>query len=148
MATLKRRVPASAPQALGIARAAYEYFARLRQRTKQFVGPSSEPGHRLQARRHEDPDRPRRVCSSGAPRGMAATRTPFLNGEGSIVKVVRGKTAVRGNRRGDPDTRRLRYVREYPVERWTATRDLHNLRRAFEIQRLIIARAISGVHIR
>jgi alkylation response protein AidB-like acyl-CoA dehydrogenase len=41
------------------------------------------------------------------------------------------------------------YVREYPVERWHRDSKIYTIfEGTSEIQRLIIARAISGVHIR
>ena len=41
------------------------------------------------------------------------------------------------------------YVREYPVERWHRDSKIYTIfEGTSEIQRLIVARAISGVHIR
>jgi alkylation response protein AidB-like acyl-CoA dehydrogenase len=41
------------------------------------------------------------------------------------------------------------YVREYPVERWHRDSKIYTIfEGTSEIQRLVIARAISGVHVR
>ena len=105
-------------------------LARLRQGARA-VRPADhrEPGHRVQARRHEDRDRRRPGCSCGARRGWRATGKPFENGEGSMSKLKAGETAVRVTERGDPDPRRLRLRPRVPGRALAPRRqDLHDLR--------------------
>jgi alkylation response protein AidB-like acyl-CoA dehydrogenase len=80
---------------------------------------------------------------------MAATRKPFLNGEGSMSKLFAGETAVKVTEEAIQILGGYGYVREYPVERWHRDSKIYTIfEGTSEIQRLIIARAISGVHIR
>jgi len=90
----------------------------------------------------------RRVCSSGAPRGWRR-RGRLSQRRGIDVKVVRGETAVRVTEEAIQILGGYGYVREYPVERWHRDSKIYTIfEGTSEIQRLIIARAISGVHIR
>ena len=53
-----------------------------------------------------------------------------------------------GDRAGHPDPGWLRYVREYPVERWHRDAKIHDIFEGTEqIQQLVISRAISGMRI-
>jgi alkylation response protein AidB-like acyl-CoA dehydrogenase len=80
---------------------------------------------------------------------MAATRKPFLNGEGSMSKLFAGETAVKVTEEAIQILGGYGYVRENPVERWHRDSKIYTIfEGTSEIQRLIIARAISGVHIR
>jgi alkylation response protein AidB-like acyl-CoA dehydrogenase len=80
---------------------------------------------------------------------MAATRKPFLNGEGSMSKLYAGETAVKVTEEAIQILGGYGYVREYPVERWHRDSKIYTIfEGTSEIQRLIISRAISGVHIR
>jgi alkylation response protein AidB-like acyl-CoA dehydrogenase len=80
---------------------------------------------------------------------MAATRTPFLNGEGSMSKLFAGETAVHVTEEAIQILGGYGYVREYPVERWHRDSKIYTIfEGTSEIQRLIISRAISGVHIK
>jgi acyl-CoA dehydrogenase len=80
---------------------------------------------------------------------MAATRKPFLNGEGSMSKLYAGETAVKVTEEAIQILGGYGYIREYPVERWHRDSKIYTIfEGTSEIQRLIISRAISGVHIR
>jgi alkylation response protein AidB-like acyl-CoA dehydrogenase len=80
---------------------------------------------------------------------MAATRKPFLNGEGSMSKLYAGETAVKVTEEAIQILGGYGYVREYPVERWHRDSKIYTIfEGTSEIQRLIIARSISGVHIK
>jgi hypothetical protein len=80
---------------------------------------------------------------------MAATGKPFLNGEGSMSKLFAGETAVRVTEEAIQILGGYGYVREYPVERWHRDSKIYTIfEGTSEIQRLVIARAISGVHIK
>jgi alkylation response protein AidB-like acyl-CoA dehydrogenase len=79
---------------------------------------------------------------------MAATGTPFMNGEGSMSKLFAGETAVHVTEEAIQILGGYGYVREYPVERWHRDSKIYTIfEGTSEIQRLIISRAISGVHI-
>ena len=80
---------------------------------------------------------------------MAATRKPLLNGEGSMSKLYAGETAVKVTEKAIQILDGYVYVRENPVERWHRDSKIYTIfEGTSEIQRLIISRAISGVHIR
>jgi len=79
---------------------------------------------------------------------MAATRKPFLNGEGSMSKLFAGETAVKVTEEAIQILGGYGYVREYPVERWHRDSKIYTIfEGTSEIQRLVIARAISGIRI-
>ena len=80
---------------------------------------------------------------------MGATGKPFENGEGSMSKLKAGETAVRVTEEAIQILGGYGYVREYPVERWHRDAKIYTIfEGTSEIQRLVIARSISGVHIR
>ncbi|MDE3140151.1 MAG: acyl-CoA dehydrogenase, partial [Acidobacteriota bacterium] len=80
---------------------------------------------------------------------MAATRQPFLNGEGSQSKLFASETAVHVTEEAIQILGGYGYVRDYPVERWHRDSKIYTIfEGTSEIQRLVIARAISGVRIR
>jgi acyl-CoA dehydrogenase len=80
---------------------------------------------------------------------MAATRKPFTSGEGSMSKLFAGETAVKVTEEAIQILGGYGYVREYPVERWHRDSKIYTIfEGTSEIQRLIISRAISGVHIK
>ena len=80
---------------------------------------------------------------------MGATGKPFENGEGSMSKLKAGETAVRVTEDAIQILGGYGYVREYPVERWHRDAKIYTIfEGTSEIQRLVIARAISGLHIR
>jgi acyl-CoA dehydrogenase len=63
---------------------------------------------------------------------MAATRKPFLNGEGSMSKLYAGETAVKVTEEAIQILGGYGYVRDYPVERMAPRlEDLHHFRRDF-----------------
>jgi alkylation response protein AidB-like acyl-CoA dehydrogenase len=79
---------------------------------------------------------------------MGATGKPFENGEGSMSKLKAGETAVRVTEDAIQILGGYGYVREYPVERWHRDAKIYTIfEGTSEIQRLVIARAISGLHI-
>ena len=80
---------------------------------------------------------------------MGATGKPFENGEGSMSKLKAGETAVRVTEEAIQILGGYGYVREYPVERWHRDAKIYTIfEGTSEIQRLVIARSISGLHIR
>ena len=80
---------------------------------------------------------------------MAKTGKEFTAGEGSMSKLFAGETAVWVTEQAIQILGGYGYVRDYPVERWHRDSKIYTIfEGTSEIQRLIIARAISGVHIR
>ena len=140
----------SARRRIGIARAAYEYSLDYAKERVQFGRPIIEnQAHRVQARRHEDRDRRVAAARVAGVRGWRANGKPFENGEGSMSKLKAGETAVRVTEEAIQILGGYGYVREYPVERWHRDAKIYTIfEGTSEIQRLVIARAISGLHIR
>jgi len=66
-----------------------------------------------------------------------------------MSKLYAGETAVKVTEEAIQILGGYGYIREYPVERWHRDSKIYTIfARTSEIQRLIIARAISGVHIK
>ena len=79
---------------------------------------------------------------------MAKAGQRFEAGEGSMSKLFAGETAVWVTEQAIQILGGYGYVREYPVERWHRDSKIYTIfEGTSEIQRLIISRAISGVHI-
>ena len=106
-----------------------------------------EPGHRLQARRHAPWRSTRPGCSCGGRRGWPATAA-FTAGEGSMSKLKAGEIAVWVTEQAIQILGGYGYIREYPVERWHRDAKIYTIfEGTSEIQRLVIARAISGLRV-
>jgi alkylation response protein AidB-like acyl-CoA dehydrogenase len=149
MATFEATRPAVGAQAIGIARAAYEYSLDYAKERKQFGRAIIEN----QGIAFKLADMKTRIDASRLlvwrAAWMAATRKPFLNGEGSMSKLYAGETAVKVTEEAIQILGGYGYVRDYPVERWHRDSKIYTIfEGTSEIQRLIVARAISGVHIR
>ena len=79
---------------------------------------------------------------------MAATSKPFENGEGSMSKLKAGEVAVWVTEQAIQILGGYGYIREYPVERWHRDAKIYTIfEGTSEIQRLVIARDISGLRI-
>ena len=149
MATFESTRPAVGAQAVGIARAAYEYALDYAKERKQFGRAIIEN----QAIAFKLADMKMRLDAARLlvwrAAWMAASRTPFSAGEGSMSKLFAGEAAVKITEEAIQILGGYGYVREYPVERWHRDAKIYTIfEGTSEIQRLIIARAISGVHIR
>ena len=149
MATFEASRPAVGAQALGIARAAYEYALDYAKERKQFgraiIDNQAIAFKLADMKMHIDAARLLIWRASW----IAATRKPFLNGEGSMSKLYAGETAVKVTEEAIQILGGYGYIREYPVERWHRDSKIYTIfEGTSEIQRLIISRAISGVHIR
>ena len=149
MATFEATRPAVGAQALGIARAAYEYSLDYAKERKQFgraIIENQGIAFKL-ADMKAQIDAARLLVWRAS--WMAATRKPFLNGEGSMSKLYAGETAVKVTEEAIQILGGYGYVRDYPVERWHRDSKIYTIfEGTSEIQRLIIARAISGVQIK
>jgi alkylation response protein AidB-like acyl-CoA dehydrogenase len=79
---------------------------------------------------------------------MAAVKKEFVAGEGSMSKLKAGEVAVKATEEAIQILGGYGYTREYPVERWHRDSKIYTIfEGTSEIQRLVIARSISGLHI-
>ena len=148
MSTFEATRPLVGAQALGIARAAYEYALEYAKERQAFGKPIIENqgiAFKLADMKMEI-DAARllvwRAC------WMAATKKPFENGEGSMSKLKAGEVAVMATEETMQIMGGYGYSREHPVERWHRDSKIYTIfEGTSEIQRLVIARAISGMHI-
>jgi alkylation response protein AidB-like acyl-CoA dehydrogenase len=148
MATFEASRPAVGAQALGIARAAYEYALDYAKDRKQFGRAIIEN----QAIAFKLADMKMHIDASRLlvwrAAWMGRNGKQFTAGEGSMSKLFAGETAVWVTEQAIQILGGYGYVREYPVERWHRDSKIYTIfEGTSEIQRLIIARAISGVHI-
>jgi alkylation response protein AidB-like acyl-CoA dehydrogenase len=149
MATFEASRPGAGAQALGIARAAYEYSLDYAKQRAQFGRAIIEN----QAIAFKLADMKTRIDASRLlvwrAAWMAKTGRSFKAGEGSMSKLFAGETAVRVTDEAIQILGGAGYIRDHPVERWHRDAKIYTIfEGTSEIQRLIIARAISGVHVR
>ena len=149
MATFEATRPTVGAQAIGIARAAYEYALDYAKEREQFGRPIIEN----QAIAFKLADMKTEIDASRLlvwrASWMGATGKPFEHGEGSMSKLKAGETAVKVTEEAIQILGGYGYVREHPVERWHRDSKIYTIfEGTSEIQRLLIARAISGVHIK
>jgi len=149
MATFEASRPTVAAQAVGIARAAYEYalqYAKDRRTFGQAIVQHQAIAFKL-ADMKTRIDASRMLYQRAAWMGMNGKA--YTAGEGSMSKLYAGETAVWVTDQAIQILGGYGYVREYPVERWHRDAKIYTIfEGTSEIQRLIIARAISGMHIR
>jgi acyl-CoA dehydrogenase len=148
MATFEASRPAVASQAVGIARAAYEYsleYAKQRRAFGRAIIENQGIAFKL-ADMKTRIDAARLLYQRAA--WMAATKKPYEAGEGSMSKLFAGETAVWVTEQAIQILGGYGYVRDYPVERWHRDSKIYTIfEGTSEIQRLVIARAVSGVRI-
>ena len=149
MATFETTRPAVGAQAVGIARAAYEYALDYAKERRQFDRAIIEN----QAIAFKLADMKMRIDASRLlvwrAAWMGRNAKKFENGEGSMSKLFAGETAVWVTEQAIQILGGYGYVRDYPVERWHRDAKIYTIfEGTSEIQRLVIARAISGVHIK
>jgi len=148
MSTFEASRPLVGAQALGIARAAYEYsleYAKERKAFGKAIIENQGIAFKLADMRTEI-DAARllvwRAC------WMAHNGKTFTAGEGSMSKLKAGEVAVWATEQAIQILGGYGYVRDYPVERWHRDSKIYTIfEGTSEIQRLVIARAISGVQI-
>jgi alkylation response protein AidB-like acyl-CoA dehydrogenase len=148
MATFETTRPAVGAQAVGIARAAYEYSLDYAKERKQFGRAIIEN----QAIAFKLADMKTRIDASRLlvwrAGWMGRNGKKFEAGEGSMSKLYAGETAVWVTEQAIQILGGYGYVRDYPVERWHRDSKIYTIfEGTSEIQRLVIARSISGVHI-
>jgi len=149
MATFEATRPGVAAQAVGIARAAYEFALDYAKERKQFGRAIIEN----QAIAFKLADMKTRIDASRLlvwrAAWMAKTGKRFENGEGSMSKLFAGETAVYVTEEAIQIMGGYGYVRENPVERWHRDSKIYTIfEGTSEVQRLVISRAISGIHIK
>jgi acyl-CoA dehydrogenase len=133
----------------GIARAAYEYALDYAREREQFGKQDHrEPGHRLRAGRHEARDR-RRAAARLARLMDGAQRDRFRERRGLDEQAQGRRGALWATERAMHILGGNGYTREFPVERWHRDAKIYTIfEGTSEIQRLVVARAISGMQIR
>jgi len=148
MRTFELSRPTVGAQALGIARAAYEYALEYARQRVQFGRPIIENqaiAFTLADMKMEI-DAARLLIWRAA--WMGRTGQPFTAAEGSMSKLKAGEVAVWVTERAIQILGGNGYTREYPVERMHRDAKIYTIfEGTSEIQRLVIARAISGVQI-
>jgi alkylation response protein AidB-like acyl-CoA dehydrogenase len=149
MRTFELSRPTVGAQALGIARAAYEYALDYAKTRVQFGRPIIENqaiAFALADARTEI-DAARLLVWRAA--WMGRNNRVFEAGEGSMSKLKAGEVAVAVTSAAVQILGGAGYLREHPVERWYRDAKIYTIfEGTSEIQRLVVARAISGSHIR
>jgi alkylation response protein AidB-like acyl-CoA dehydrogenase len=147
MATFEATRPAVGAQALGVARAAYEYaldYAKERHAFGKPIIMNQAIAFKL-ANMATEIDASRLLIWRAA---WLAKNGQFKNGEGSMSKWKASETAVRVTEEAIQILGGYGYTREYPVERWHRDAKIHTIfEGTSEIQQLVISRAISGLRI-
>lgn len=149
MATFERTRPAVGAQAVGIARAAYETALDYAKTREQFGKPIIEnQGVAFQLADMATQIEAARLMVWRAS-WLGATGQAFSNAEGSMSKLFAGETAVKVTTQAMQILGGNGFTREYPVERWNRDAKIYTVfEGTSEIQRLVIARTVSGAPIR
>jgi acyl-CoA dehydrogenase len=146
--TFEATRPTVAAQALGVARAAYEYaldYAKEREQFGRKIIENQAIAFTL-ARMKLEIDAARLLVWRAS--WMGKNEVPFENAEGSMSKLKAGEVAVWVTERAIQILGGNGYTREFPVERWHRDAKIYDIfEGTAEIQQLVIARAISGMHI-
>jgi acyl-CoA dehydrogenase len=149
MATFEASRPTVGSQALGIARAAYEYaleYAKEREQFGKKIIENQAIAFTL-ARMKLEIDATRLLVWRAS--WMGRNQVPFENAEGSMSKLKAGEVAVWVTERAIQILGGNGYTREFPVERWHRDAKIYDIfEGTAEIQQLVISRAISGMQIR
>jgi acyl-CoA dehydrogenase len=149
MQTFEASRPTVGAQAVGIARAAYEYALEYAKERSQFGRPIIENqaiAFTLADMKLEI-DASRLLVWRAA--WMGRNGHKFENAEGSMSKLKAGEVAVWSTERAIQILGGNGYTREFPVERMHRDAKIYTIfEGTSEIQRLVISRAISGVHVK
>ncbi|HWE12999.1 MAG TPA: acyl-CoA dehydrogenase family protein [Solirubrobacteraceae bacterium] len=149
MRTFELSRPTVGAQALGIARAAYEFALDYARERSQFGRPIIENqaiAFTLADMKLEI-DAARLLVWRAA--WMGRNGHDFNNAEGSMSKLKAGEVAVWATERAIQILGGNGYTREFPVERMHRDAKIYTIfEGTSEIQRLVISRAISGMQIR
>src|SRR5262245_50240365 len=147
MSTFEATRPTVGAQALGIARAAYEYaleYAKERHAFGKAIIMNQAIAFKL-SKMATEIDAARLLIWRAA---WLAKNGGFKHAEGSMSKWKASEVAVRATEEAIQILGGYGYTREYPVERWHRDAKIHTIfEGTSEIQQLVIARAISGLRI-
>ena len=149
MRTFEASRPIVGIQAVGIARAAYEFALEYAKERTQFGRPiiENQAIAFMLADMATEIDAARLLCYRAL--WLARNGDGYQNAEGSMSKLKAGRTAVWVTERAIQILGGYGYIRDFPVERWHRDAKIYDLFEGTEqIQQLVISRAISGVHIR
>jgi alkylation response protein AidB-like acyl-CoA dehydrogenase len=149
MMTFERTRPIVGAMALGIARAAYEYALDYSRQREQFGRKIAE----FQAIAFKLADMKSRIDASRMlvwrASWMQRNDKPFTSAEGSMAKLFASETAVYVTDEAIQILGGNGYTRDYPVERMHRDAKIFTIfEGTSEIQRLVIARALTGLTIR
>ncbi|MCL4114358.1 UNVERIFIED_CONTAM: hypothetical protein GTU68_025720 [Idotea baltica] len=147
MQTFEATRPTVGAQALGVARAAYEYsldYAKEREAFGRKIIMNQSIAFML-ADMATEIEATRLLIWRAAWLGK---QKGFVNAEGSMAKLKAGRVATHVTERAIQILGGYGYTREYPVERWHRDAKIHDIFEGTEqIQQLVISRAISGLRI-
>ncbi len=147
MSTFEATRPIVGAQALGIARAAYEYALEYAKERVAFGRPiimNQSIAFKL-ANMITEIDASRLLIWRAA---WLAHNGGYKNAEGSMSKYKASEVAVWATNEAIQILGGVGYTREFPVERWHRDAKIHTIfEGTSEIQQLVIARAISGLRI-
>jgi acyl-CoA dehydrogenase len=149
MATFEASRPIVGSQAIGIARAAYEYSLEYAKERVQFGKPiiENQAIAFTLANMKTEIDAARLLVWRAS--WMGRNQVPFKNAEGSMSKLKGGEVATWVTERAIQILGGNGYTREFPVERMHRDAKIYDIfEGTAEIQRLVISRAISGHHIK
>ena len=148
LGTFESTRPAVGAMALGTARAAYEWaldYAKERQQFGRPIITNQAIGFML-ANMKTEIDAARLLVWRAA--WMARTGKRFLNAEGSMSKLKAAEVSVWVTDRAIQIAGGVGYTREAPLERFHRDAKIYTIfEGTSEIQQLVIARAISGMHL-
>jgi len=147
MQTFEATRPAVGAQAIGIARAAYEYSLDYAKERHAFGRPiiMNQGIAFMLADMATEIEASRALIWKAAWLGK---QKGFVNAEGSMAKLKAGRVATWVTERAIQILGGYGYTREYPVERWHRDAKIHDIFEGTEqIQQLVVSRAISGLRI-
>ncbi len=147
MQTFEATRPAVAAQAVGIARAAYEYSLAYAKERVAFGRPiiQNQSIAFMLSDMATEIDAARLLTHRAAWLGR---QKKFRNAEGSMAKLKAGRVAVWSTERAMQILGGYGYVTDHPVERWHRDAKIYDIFEGTEqIQQLVISRAISGIRI-
>src|SRR5204862_3797068 len=142
--TFEMTRPSVAAQALGIARASYEFARDYAKERQTFGRPIIE--HEGVAFKLADMameiDAARLLTWRAA--WMARNGTPFEHAEGSMSKLKAGEVAVSVTEQAIQVLGGYGYIKDFPVEKWYRDAKIYTLfEGTSEIQRIVISRALA-----
>ncbi len=145
LSTFEATRPSVAAQAVGIARAAWEYARDYAKERQTFGRPIIEhQGVAFQlADMAMETDAARLLTHRAA--WMARTGQPFTHAEGSMSKLKAGEVAVKVTDQAIQILGGYGYIKDFPVEKWHRDAKIYCLfEGTSEIQRLVISRALAA----